>query len=231
MRGHTVEAVAGNGEDSVVGHEQLVNFGQLGSGAKVRVGASPFERDDGDALIFGSNIELRRRGQQSGGENAWCEDAGEASGREDRDAGSGADVGSVAGNCERLDLVIGQALGLGEGVSLAGVKVEDAAVERANPEIGFVAGEGGDVEGVESGMEDGDLFAVVDKNAARFCAEEKMSGTDGLNSSDRAGFGSRRENLAEGTSIEGEEAVVGGGDDQFWLMRVGENCRGDGDQR
>ncbi len=99
------------------------------------------------------------------GEEAWREDAGGASGAKLGYSEWGSDVSVAWCESERLDLLVGQAVGGIEAVELAGVPVEDTAVAGADPEIACVAGERCDGQAGEIGVEGCEGLAVVEQQA------------------------------------------------------------------
>src|SRR5579863_8954821 len=109
--------------------------------------------------------------------------------------------------------------------------MENSMIQSAHPCIRLVACEGSHVESVERGMENCDLLPIVDEYAALLGSDEEMSRWDGQDRGDGSRFRAGGKNLAEGTAVEGKDSVVGGGNDQFRLVSVGENCGSERNQR
>ncbi len=74
-------------------------------------------------------------------------------------------------------------------------------------------------------MENGNLFSVVDQDAALPGSDQEMSRSNGQDRGDGAGIGAGGQNLTERAAVEGQDSVAGSCDDQFWLPRIRQNRR------
>ena len=192
---------------------------------------APLKRNRNHSLVFGADVELVVSRQQGGGEHSGSEHPRKSSGAEDGYAQGRADVSCIFGDRKRRDLAIGQSLRFGEGVGLAGVEMQNATIQSADPQVRLTSGQGGHVKVFQRGMKNRDLFSVIDEHASLFGAHKKMAGSNRQNRGDRSCVDVVRENLSEGAAIEGQQPVVGGSKDEFWFAGVGQNGGRQRDQR
>ena len=130
-----------------------------------------------------------------------------------------------------LHLLVGQSLLFTKRFSCASVPVQDALVQRANPQIHFIPREHLHVEIPQTGVQRPDLFPVVEKHAALFCADQQMSQRHREDRRDRSRLGICGINLTETFSIEDQDAFSRRGHDEFRLGRISRRTYGHGDQR
>ena len=84
------------------------------------------------------------------------------------------DVGFVPRKRDRLHLPVGQSLLFAKRLRRAGVPVQNALIQRANPQVHFIPSEDLDVEIAQSRVQLPNLFPIVEKYAALLCADQQM---------------------------------------------------------
>ncbi len=109
--------------------------------------------------------------------------------------------------------------------------VEHALGESSNPEIGFHAAERCDVKIAQRRVENRYFLSVVEQDAALPGSNQEMSGSGGQDRGNGARIWILRQNLAEGTTVEGQQAILRRGDDEFRFARIRQHRRSDGHQR
>ncbi len=92
MSSHVIQTAAGQGKNSIIHGEELMDFGQFCGIRRSRIAAMPsFQRDGDHTLIFRAHEELPGIRQQRSGKNPFSQRARKTSTLKDRDAEHGAD--------------------------------------------------------------------------------------------------------------------------------------------
>ena len=85
---------------------------------------------------------------------------------------------AAANDRERKHLRIGQTLGRAEAIQLAGMKVENAAIDGAHPQICVIAGQRSHVEFRKRRVKQAHSLAIVNDHAVLLRAEQHLPGRE-----------------------------------------------------